>query len=106
MSDADNHLHRKKHTEYIIPILSGARYAASLDVSYRVYQKEYWDFKHLQLRNVNRYGTCYAASLDVSYRVYQKEYWNFKHLQLRNVNRYGNVFINSFKRLLACQMMN
>jgi hypothetical protein len=61
MSDADNRLHRKKHTEYTIPTLSGACYAPSLDVSHRVYKKEYWDFKHWQLRNENRYGnvgTC------------------------------------------------
>lgn len=61
MSDADNHLNRKKHTEYMIPTLSGACYVASHDVSHRVYQKQYRDFKHLQLRNENRYGnvgTC------------------------------------------------
>ncbi|PNF39729.1 hypothetical protein B7P43_G05323 [Cryptotermes secundus] len=59
MGDGNKHLNRKKHTEYTTPTLSGTCYAASLDVSYQVYQRECWDFKQLQLRNEKRWKCWY-----------------------------------------------
>jgi hypothetical protein len=66
MNDADKHINRKKHTEYMTPTLSGTCYAVSLDVSYRVYQRECRHFKHLQLREEKRYGNVGNCSVIIN----------------------------------------